>query len=547
MQQAAGLSSASERPAPDIVFRDITVVDGTGRPRFRADVAVQGDRIAGIEAPNTLAGQETVDASGRVLAPGFIDIHSHADYTLLIDGRAQSCILQGVTSVAPGNCGHGVAPVTEGSRRLVPMNIPGWLAADELPTRWTSFGNYVDLLRQRGVAVNVFPFVAHGALRLAVAGFEHRELTSQEIATMRTMAAEAMAAGAVGLSTGLEYAPGIASTSPEITRVAEPVGEHSGLYATHCRNRAEAMVQAAEEAVTIAERSGCRLQLSHFVRRPWAPAGVPSRAMDVVRQAMVRGLSARFDVFPFDYGPTGLAFLLPPWARQGTREEIAARLADPTMQRAILNDLAPRFVETLEGGIADSMYVATDAKDGELVGQTLGEVARRRGQSVSEAGLWILARAGIDFYSATIVERWADWSDLIAVLTDPEFLIMGDGASGGLDGPLAGYAFSLSDWGYATEYLGRFVRDQKLVSLEAAVARMTAQPAEQLGIGDRGRIERGWHADLVVFDPASIGSRITPGQLIAPPSGVDHVMVNGRFVVRSGKPIDARPGVVGRA
>ena len=530
----------------ELVIQNGTVVDGSGEAKRQADVAIDADRISAIGPPGSLKGARTIDATGRVVSPGFFDIHSHADYTLLVDGRAHSCVCQGITSVVTGNCGHGVAPVTPLSRDLVCMNNPGWSTKWEVPVSWDSFGSYLEVFRDRGCGVNVYPLVAHGALRLAVAGFEDREIKKGEMDAMRSMADEAMASGAVGFSTGLEYAPGIAADREELARVCEPVGDHDGIYTTHCRNRAEGMTDAAEESVYIAEHAGTRLQMSHFVRRPWAPKGTEKRAMDVLEQARQRGIRTFCDVFPFDYGPTPLGYLLPLWARAGTRSDIADRLASPAIRSQIFDELSGNFKAALEGDIAETMYVSVDGHDGSMIGRTLGEIAKDGGESVAETAIALLARAGENFYNVTIVERWVEWDDLTAALGDPNFFIMGDGASGGLDGSLSNYAFTLSDWGYAPAYLGRFVRDMGVTTLEAAIAKMTSGPATQVGIEGRGTIAEGNFADLVIFDLDTIGADITPGHLKTVPTGIEQVLVNGDFVVRDGQPTNHRPGEIGK-
>jgi N-acyl-D-amino-acid deacylase len=487
-----------------------------------------------------------IDVHNLVVSPGFVDIHSHADYTLLIDGRAQSSVLQGITSIVPGNCGHGVAPITDSSRELVKTNIAAWRTEWEVPRRWNSFAEYMDVLRSRGVGPNVFPLVPHGALRLAASGFSERELTAAELDSLRGMVAEAMEAGAIGMSTGLEYAPGIAATTTEIATLAEPVGRAGGMYATHCRDRSDRMVEAAQEAIDVCKHSGCRLQLSHFIRRPTGPyKSVMARAIDVVRTADAGGLRSRFDVFPFDYGPTPLAMFLPMWVREGGSGLVATRLADAHTRARILDELNPRFVAMLESGIADTMYVASDGGTGELRSKSLGEIASTWKMGVAAATLEVLARAGENFYDASVVERWVDWEDLRAALVQPDFMIMGDGVTASMDGPLAGHAFSLSDWGYAPEMLGRFVREEHLTSLEDAIARMTFAPAEHAGLRWRGAVVEGWFADLVVFDPAVIGCDVRPDALVSQPTGVKHVLVNGQFVVKDGVPTGARPGRVG--
>ncbi|WP_238006436.1 amidohydrolase family protein [Dactylosporangium sp. AC04546] len=524
----------------DLVLTGGTVIDGRGGPAVVADVAVDGDRIAAVGAPGALAGRRTLVVTGKVVSPGFIDIHSHADFTLAVDGRAQSSVAQGITTVVTGNCGHGVAPVTDRSAPLVPTNIPGWRAEWDDRQTWSTFADYLDALRGQGVGVNVLPLVAHGALRLAVAGFETRALRRAELDRMRAMAAEAMDAGAVGLSTGLEYAPGLAADTNELITVAGAVGERAGLYASHCRNRTDRIVEAAQEAVTVAGRTGCRLQLSHFVRRPTAAdRSLFHRAVDVVRAGPTR---SRLDVFPFPHGPTPLpTFVVPMSIRDAPRREVARRLAD----RSLLDELDQRFVDALAGGVAATCFLASDGGDGSLVGRSLGDLAGEWDLSLPEVVLEVLRRADVDFYDAVVVERVFDDADLRWALLQPDFLVMGDGLTGALDGPLAGHAMCASDWGYAPQMLGRFVRDERLVPIEQAVARMTAEPAAQLGLADRGVLVAGYRADIVVFDPARVGTAVREDALISMPAGIDEVLVNGAAVVSAGRFTGALPGTVG--
>jgi N-acyl-D-aspartate/D-glutamate deacylase len=529
----------------DLVFRDATLVDGTGAPRRAADVAIAGDVVAAVAAPKTLTGARTVEAAGKTLAPGFVDIHSHGDYTLLLDGRAHSAVLQGVTSIVVGNCGHGIAPVSAKSVDLVPMNIPGWMKESELPVSWRSFRDYLALMRDRGVGANVYPLVAHGALRLAVSGFADRALDRGEIAAMRREVETAMASGAVGMSSGLEYAPGIAADTEELAAVAEGMRATGGVYATHCRNRSDAMDKAAEEAVAIARRGTARLQLSHFVRRPYAEDDVVARAWRILDDADASDVTVRCDVFPFDYGPTPLSVLIPPAFRDGTRADVAARLRDPATRKKIYENMGGMFEAAVKHGLVDGMYVAADGRDGALVGKSLAEVAKIAKLPVAEAALWLLEQAGENFYTVTIVENWVRWAHLLEALSDPRFFLMGDGVTSCLNGPLAGACFSLSDWGYAPRFLSDFVRDSPLVPLEAAIARMTDGPARQIGLTDRGRIASGLKADLVLFDLKTVGSAVKPNDLCKVPMGIDSVVVNGAFVVDGGRATDARPGVVG--
>jgi N-acyl-D-amino-acid deacylase len=527
----------------DLVVSGGFVVDGTGAPGVPADIGVDDDLIAVVASPGTLTGHRVIDAGGLVVTPGFFDIHSHADVTILVDGRAQSALLQGVTSIVTGNCGYGAAPVDPGSRELMTMNALGWRVESEPAAQWSSFGDYLEVLRQQGVGANVFPLVAHGTLRLSPAGFEVRSLARAEIADLQAMTREAMDAGAIGVSTGLEYVPGIAASPEELAAVGEVVGAYDGLYASHCRNRTDRIEEAAAEVVGLARDHGCRAQLSHFLPRPSFAERAPyQRALEFCREA---GAGVRFDVFPFDHGPTPLSFALPVWARRGARADVADRLVDPRLRARIVDDLGDRFVETLASGVAAGMYVVSDGSDGSLIGATLAELSG--GRTIVDTVLDLLAAAGENFWDVSIVERWADWADLEQALVAEDYLIMGDGVTLALDGPLAGRGFSLSDWSYAPVMLATFVRDRELTSLEAAVHRMTMAPARQAGVVDRGAVIVGSVADLTVVDLAALTSYAAPGTVGRPPAGIRHVVVNGIPAVADGRLTGALAGRIGLA
>jgi N-acyl-D-amino-acid deacylase len=528
------------------VFQNVTLVDGTGSPAHSADVSVLAGKIHRVGGPNTVSATTVIDGTNLILAPGFIDIHSHADVPLLVDGRAHSAVTQGITTVVPGNCGFGVAPF-RGGRNVTQKEMPlgGGLALDDLGDV-TTFPNYLSKLRERGVGVNVVPLVAHGVLRASVAGFALREVTRSELATMAAMADEAMDAGAAGLSSGLEYTPGIAATTDELIAVSAPVGARGRLYATHCRNRGEFIVQAAQESVRIAETSGARLQMSHFVRRTTEPdRSLAARAIDVLRAADAGGVRTRYDVFPFEYGPSPVTACVPQSFKDEAGSEFGSLLQDPAFVSRITANLEPRFVAMFDQGGASEMYISDDGGHGRYVGQTLGYVAASKRMSAAEAAIALLSEAGERYGSVMINERWADWADLKAAMADPNFIIMGDGSIANLDGPLAGKGLALSDWGYATTTLGRFVRELGILSMEDAVRRMTSAPAEQIGLTNRGVVREGFAADLVLFDPSVVGSDVRPDDLPAISSGVVEVHVNGIPVVRGGKVTDSTPGRVG--
>ncbi|MEC3909449.1 amidohydrolase family protein [Sphingobium sp. CR2-8] len=530
----------------DLVIRAGTVVTGNSDPSRLGDIGISAGKIATIADAGALDGKDMIDAQGRIVTPGFIDIHSHADYTVLLDGRAHSAVMQGVTSLVVGNCGLGIAPVSPVSAGIIAGNAPGWRRDGGLELTWSSFQEYMTKLASSGVGPNVFPLIAHGAMRMAVAGFEDRPLTADEIAQMQAFLKDAMKMGAVGFSTGLEYAPGISSSTDELIALAEAMRGFDGIYATHCRNRSDRMVEATREAIAVARSGQTRLQLSHFIKRPYADPAVSGHVWAEIKRARGDGMTVLADVFPFDYGPTPLSVLLPPSMLSEAGDNVGKTLADPDFRTKVLSSLDGMFGAAVESGLAESMFVACDGADGRMHGKTLPEIAEAQGMSVAEAAYWLLERAGDNFQTVMIVEHWVLWKDLVSALSDPSFLIMGDGATSVLDGPGSQFDMCPSDWGYAPRFLSQFVRDMGLCTIEQAVARMASGPAQQLGLRDRGVIEIGMQADLVVFDLAKVGTRVSPRSLRELPTGIGDVLVNGVPVVRNGEATNALPGTVGR-
>lgn len=546
VRERAAMTGSASTATPrmyDLVVAGGLVVDGTGAPAGLGDVAIVGDSIVEVSrVPLSLVGREVVNATGRIVTPGFVDIHSHADLTLVVDPRAHSALLQGVTSLITGNCGYGAAHPDDTLAGVV-ANAPGCRASDVDIPRWGSFPEYLDVLTAAGVGVNVFPLVSHATLRLAAAGFAARAVTDAESANMGAMLREAMQAGAVGFSTGLEYAPGSYATADELGVLSKEAGRYDGLYATHCRSRTQHVVSAAQEAVAVAVDGGCRLQLSHFVPRPaWPHRDGHERALDACRAAAVQ---VRFDVFPFRYGPTLLAVMLPGWTRTDGWETTRRALMKPELRERVLADLDPRFRALVQSPAAADMYLVCDGADGLLTSRTFDDLWP--GPDRLAAMLDLLAAAGPDYREVGVLEPWATAAELDQALTAEDYFVMGDGITSGLDGPLAGRSFSLSDWGWAPAALSQFVRDRALVALPDMIRRMTQAPAAQAGLHDRGSLRRGAKADVVVLDLAALGASTDPARPGVPPSGICDVIVNGTLAVAGGVPTGAVAGHVGLA
>jgi N-acyl-D-amino-acid deacylase len=516
------------------------VVDGSGGAAFDADVLIEGDTIAAIGSEIPAVEAEVIDADGLVVAPGFIDVHSHSDFTILAFPSADSAVLQGVTSVVNGNCGGGVAPALprHDIRRVAFAYNPNW----GLEITWSSFGDYLSQLK--GIAVNVATLVPHGAIRNAVMGLDNRPPDKAEMEAMRTLLTESLDAGGVGLSTGLEYQPGCYADVEEITELAREVAVRGGLYATHMRNRAERFAASSREAIEVATGSGARLQLSHIAPRPYAPAEEVRDAFGAIEEAFTNGIPVWVDTFPETWGPGTLADLFPPEVTQGAPREVLARLRDPHVRRQ-LDAYFSSGVNFLvrAGGYAD-IFISSTPTDYELLGRSLAQLAAESGQSVAERACDLLLEAGDLFMSVGIRHVYATEADLRSVLRLPYCSLGSDGIVISGEDRACPYPWSASTYGYAPRTLEHYVKGEGLFSLEEGVRRLAALPAAALGLRDRGLLHEGYKADVVVLDPSDVVDRTTPERAARHPQGIRDVLVNGQAAVRNGRITGARAGRV---
>jgi N-acyl-D-amino-acid deacylase len=513
----------------DLVVSSGRVIDGTGAPAVAADVGVAGGRIVAV---GDLAGPEAaerVDATGLVVSPGFIDIHQHGDFSLLACRTADSAVGQGVTTVVTGNCGHGCAPVRRAGADT--PNVIGRRSEWGVAIDWTSFGEYLERLKTPGVSVNVAPLVGHGPIRIAAMGFASRRPTPGEQAVMRDLVAQAMDEGAVGLSSGLEYAPGKQADADELIDLCGVAAARGGIYASHIRNRGHELVAATDEAIRIAETAGLPLQISHFAPRYYAPAGEWDRAMEHVYEARRRGVEVHVDTFPYSWGPGPVAAMLPTWAFAGTPREIVARLGDSEQRARIRGEADSRFALAVRLGLLGQSVLTYSRSHRHLVGKSYLEISELLGRDPYDTILDVVAAEGENFYNVISRGHFARDDELRRLLREPICMVESDGVVLSPRGATSDFSFSISDYGWSARLLERFVREERLLTLEEAVRRMTSLPAEKVGLGDRGRIATGLAADLVIFDPATIADRATFELPQQSPTGVGYVFVNGRAVV----------------
>ncbi len=515
-----------------LLVRNGALVDGTGGPARAADVALEGDRIAAV-APR-LEGQaaRVIDASGLVVAPGFIDAHSHSDLFYLGCPAAESKLRQGCTTEVVGMCSFSQAPIAPGGEHAVRDWAGGIGASVDL--RWETFGQYLDALRSVRPSINVIHFVGHGALRLAAVGPANRPASPDAVRSMQRLLDEAMDAGAWGYSTGLVYPPSAYATTEELIALARSMAKRGGLYFSHVRGESATVEDSIREAIRIGEESGVGVQIAHVKvggRENW---GKMDRVLRLIDDARARGVDVAGDVYPYHAGSTKMDNLLPAWVHDGGLPKLLERIADKATRRRIVEEClvdGERWRTLSQGGVGfDEILIATCRRH-EVEGLTLAAFARQAGKTPAEAMLDLLleerATVGMVSFSQNL-------ANVAKVLAHPAIMIGSDsiGLSEGV-GPKHGKPHPRM-YGTFPRVLGEYAREQKLFSLETAVHKMTGMPAARLGLRDRGVVRAGAAADLAVFDPATVKDEATFADPHRYPGGIPYVVVNGALVVDRG-------------
>ena len=499
----------------DLAITGAFLVDGTGMPGSLGSVGVRGDRVAWIGHGTATPPEatRTIDAAGRVMAPGFIDVHTHSDLGPLVDPWMPSTLRQGVTSVVVGNCGSSPWPPA-GADECAAL-VGGPVGA----FRYDSFGAYLDALGVAEPAVNLAALVGHGAVRLEVMGLERRPPDDDELAAMRRLVAEAVDGGAVGLSTGLIYVPGLYSTTDEVVALAEEVAGRHGIYASHIRGEGEHLFRAVDEAISVGRRARLPAHVSHLKCESGLVWG---RASDLLAR-LHGGADVTGDQYPYAAWASVLWSLLPDWAPVGELPEL---IADPTtrgrLTAAVEQGEGDAFQSSVNG-VGWERIVIESGGDGRWNGMSVTEVGETLGMAPVDACFRLLVD---DPETACIGHAMHD-DDVRTILADPTVMVASDGASMSPEGPLGAAAVHPRNYGTFPRVLGHYVREGTL-SIEAAVRKMTSLPADRFGLRHRGRVVEGAFADLVVFDPLSVEDR---GTFAAPheyPEGIDLVVVNGR-------------------
>ena len=517
----------------DLVLRGGSIVDGTGAAAFEGDVAIDQGRIAAIGRALSGTGADEIDARGLVVAPGFIDIHSHADGTLFDDPRAESVVRQGITTVIVGQDGGSRGPTREdnSAREQVRRSMR---ARDAYPT----LGHFLAAVDALPSAVNVASMVGLGTVRGIVIGNNDRPATPAEIAQMRALVAAAVEHGACGASSGLEYIPGAFASLEEMAAVCQPLTAARLPYATHMRNEDDRLLESIEEAIAVARGAGCPLQVSHLKTqgpRNWPKIG---EALERLERARAGGMDVAFDRYPYVAYQTGLTNLFPAWSRDGGTERFLARVRDGATAERIRTETVAK-VELIGGWNNVQITSVSNDADRAAEGQRLGTWAQAQGVEPYQATLGLLerSRGSVGMVGFAMSEENID-----RFLAHPLGMVCSDGGAFAIEGPARRGHPHPRSLGSFPRVLGRYVRERRALTLEDAVRKMSAFPASRVRLENRGMLRQGFAADVVVFDPATVADRATFDDPFRYAEGIRVVVVNGLVALRDGERSERRTG-----
>jgi len=534
---AALLVAGCGGPTYNVVIRGGTVYDGTGQPGRMADLAIQGDSVIAIgELPSRARGRIEVNATGLAVAPGFINMLSWANEALLVDGRGQSDLRQGVTLEVFGE-GESMGPWNEAMKQEF-KEAQGDIRYDIV---WTTLAEYLDTLAARGISLNVASFVGAATVRQHVLGHQARPATAAELGQMEALVAAAMKHGAIGVGSSLIYEPGMFATTVELTALARVAAEHGGMYISHIRNENDSIFDALDEFLTIARASGARSEIYHLKAAGQANWGKLDEVVRRIEAARAEGLRVTADMYTYPASATGLDAIMPGWIREGGYKAWRARLMDPAMRRRLRTEWTRAGGAFRGTGGPEGVLVVAFRNDSlkPLTGKTLAEVARLRGKAAEEVAMDLViedgSRVGCVYFSMSE-------DNLRKQIALPWVSLDSDEGAYAREGVFLKSNPHPRAYGTFARLFAKYVRDEQILTVEEAVRRVTSLPAENLGLARRGALRPGNFADVVIFDPATIQDHATFDRPHQYATGVRDVFVNGVQVLRDGEPTGAKAG-----
>ena len=525
----------------DFILEGGRVADGTGAPLFAADVAVRDGKVAAIGRLGGRAAKRRIDARRLVVAPGFIDLLGQSEYNVLVDARAASKITQGITTEVTGE-GDSIAPL---DAKALEEGRDTWKKYGVFPD-WTTLDGYFKTLERRGTAINMATFVGSGGIRAMVVGRENRPATAAEITKMEQIVDQAMREGALGVSSSLQYIPNIYSSTEELIALSKVAARYGGAYFTHQRSETGRIDASLDEVFRIAKEAGIRAQIWHLKTAYRPNFGRMPAVLKRIEEARAQGIDVAANQYPYTRASNGLDACLPPWVREGGREALLKRLADPAVRERVKADMERTGTTEWENqyagsGGAEWIMVASVLADNlkPLEGKTIAEIAAAQKKDSRDVVMDVVLA---DRANTACIISIMDEADVRAALAHPLVSFGTDSGAHATDGILSKEGSHPRGWGSAARILGYYVREQKVLRLEEAIRKMTSFAAEAAGLPDRGLVKVGFPADLAVFDPETVRDRSTFTQPNQYSEGFRYVAVNGTLVVDDGKLTGKTPG-----
>ena len=506
----------------DLLIKNGHVFDGSGAPGLAADIAIKGDQIVEIGKLDSIEAREVLDVKGKAVSPGFIDMHSHSDISLIFAPYAESLAYQGITTVVTGQCGISPTPISEKHKK----DYLKTLGAEAFMDRFegiSSFGDFLDLLEKQGTSINVNPLVGHGTIRAAVMGYSAEKASDEQLKQMQRHVEEAMEQGAIGLSTGLIYPPGYYSDTHELIECTRPVGKRNGFYFSHVRGEGAALLQSIQEEFEIGKATGVSLQHSHYKASGKANWDKAAQGLEMIEKIRESGLEMSVDMYPYIASSNGLIDSLPDWTREGGFESTYNRLKDPQTRTKIRQEI---------NGIEWDKVLISGCSNEAYVGKYVSELAEEAGKEASE---WVFD---------AIMETGPETDKIVFGMSEENvkmqlqyhaMMIGTDGYGIPPQGPFSEGAPHPRSFGTFPRVLGKYVRKEKVITLEQAINKMCGMPAEKLRLKDRGLLKKGYKADIVVFDPENVIDKAVFTEPKQYPRGIEYVLINGKFVIKNKK------------
>ena len=509
----------------DIIIKNGTVVDGTGTPMFEADVAIENGKIKKIDDLNGETAENIIDAAGRYVAPGFIDVTNHSDtyWRIFLNPSLESLIYQGITTIVGGNCGSSLAPLA--SHDMI-KSIRKWADISHVNLNWLKMKEFLTEVEKNKLSINFATLAGHGTLRRGLVQDESRSLSSREISVMKSMLKNAMKEGALGISTGLVYTHAKQANKKEIAELAKVVKKYKGVYATHIRGESHDLIESLEEAIEIARSTGVKLQISHIKAMGEKNWHLVDEALNLIETAKSGGVDVDFDVYPYTSTGSVLYIFLPDWVTEGGREMMLHRLKDFEIKKEVIEEMKKNNFDY------SKVIISISSLNKNLNRRRIVDIARVQGKSVEEALVDILIASGGRV--VTMMEVLSE-KNVSKIIQHPFSIISSNGAGYNIEHKKSGELVHPRNFGSFPRVLGKYVRERKILSWEEAIYKMSGKPAEKFGIKNRGVIKKGNFADLVIFNPDKIKDLATTDNPYQYSKGINYVIVNGELVMEKGK------------